>query len=121
MRQIIGFLYYLVLGKDGVVGGDGELVVIHGSGDLLEGLGGVRLLVLEETNDGHIGLLGKGLGGIHISDGNGGGSGLLLQPGDDGVRGPELKEQLRISKLKLVFIHVLVFTFRRCIQWAFRS
>ena len=82
---------YLILSEHGIFLGDGELVVIHGSGNFFVGLGGLRLLILEESNDGNLGVLDESLGCIHIGNSHGGRAGLLLQPRNNGVRSPKDK------------------------------
>ena len=44
-------------------------------------------IYLEETNDNHIVLISESLGRVNGLESLGGGTGLLLQPGHDGVGG----------------------------------
>ena len=50
-----------VFGKDGIVGGDTEGMIVHASGGAQELLGTSRFDVLEESNNGNLVILDEGL------------------------------------------------------------
>ena len=51
-----------VFGKDGIVGGDTEGVIVHATGGAQELLGTGGFGVLEESNHGNLVILNEGLG-----------------------------------------------------------